>query len=401
MAYTDGGEWVGVSRIGPDASADPLERLVAAVESIDRRLGALEDRHRADVEADAGLRDRIERVADQVSDLAKGVDALGERVDRSSDAVQAGTDALSELSANASSTRDALRTLRQATATESSANRDGFVEVRDQVAEIDRRIVSRAQMDDVRQRIEQAERSLAHQANVIGEAIRSRVDDQRVLSRELAAQISALNAAVSTSEPSSELVRRDVQSTVEVLAERVAHAMGELRSDFREAQSRQARALASSDTTRVDASQLSSTLRSVQDSTDERLRRIDGQLSELRNSLDLLRWGGGRRDHRDGDDAGRASRSDVDAASVIDPADHGTGDSWTGDPGDVGHHDVDAGDGDDRDLDRRDLEGRDLEGRDLDAPVDDHDHDHDDDDDDDDKQQQTTNNNKPQTTTTS
>ena len=145
--------------------------------------------------------------------------------------------------------------------------------------------------------LREAELRLGRRIDVTGEAIRTRIDDQRVLADSLAANVSQLNAALTKASEEPQQLRRDLDRILEQLAERMGAAMRDLRSSSR-ASTRShspcgARSRPDSTASRAASSPTpagsSPRSTSAQEDADSRLRRIDTQVTELRRAVELVR----------------------------------------------------------------------------------------------------------------
>lgn len=291
-------------------SLRPRPAWEGRLDYIDGRLDALASQMAGLIEAMAAERDaRLAQPAQpdtshdlailsaRISDTALDSAVNREVLSRLDAAIGTLAESVGRLDSSIEAVRSMVEGLRSTILSRDSVDSavDAIAGLGDQVRGIDRRMVSRADIDEVRQRVEQAEVALAHQANIIGEALRSRVDDQRILSGELGAQLANLSASIADSVDLPDKVRREVRKEISDLAERLGVAMREMRAqltDGSEATSLPALTTGLdriSGRIRSDTQRLSDSVSSAQKANDERMRRLDAQVTELRHRLDLLR----------------------------------------------------------------------------------------------------------------
>lgn len=280
-----------------DAIDARLDALSAQLAHIVDTVGTLRDAPAAAAPVDVShdLATLSDRIADTSLDSAVNREVL-QRLDG---VVTAMGESVNRLGSGLDAVRGMVEGLRATVLSRdtSSESIDAAVsDLSDRISALDRRMVSRADIDEVRQRVEQAEVALAHQANIIGEALRRRVDDQRVLSSELGAQLANLTASISDSVDLPDKVRREIHKEVEELAERLGVALRDLRvqlsSGFGPAELGPA---VTSGLDRIsgrlhaDTKKLTDAVSEAQATSEERLRRLDTQVTELRQRLELLR----------------------------------------------------------------------------------------------------------------
>lgn len=272
-----------------DGLASQLEQVIDAVAS--EREGRLTQPPQPDVSPALAI------LSDQVSDTALDTAVNREVLQRLDGLVGGLIDSMSRLESSLEAVRGLVDGLRSTILNRDSADVavGAIAGLADQVRSIDRRLVSRADIADVRQRVEQAEVALAHQSNIIGEALRRRVDDQRILSGELGAQLANLSASVSDSVDLPDKVRREIRKEVSELAEHLGVAMRDMRMQLAEGSDSTSMPALTTGLERIsgriqaDTQRLSKTVSSAQSANDERMRRLDAQVTELRQRLELLR----------------------------------------------------------------------------------------------------------------
>lgn len=233
------------ARIAELAEAMPtidLAPVIAALDGIDRRLD------------DTSGRDRVAATIDQVAD-----DLAGARSDMARSDM-ARSESLDQLSGRLDALQSAVDALR---ADES---------------------------------LREAELRLARRVDTNSEALRSRIDDQRVLADSLAANVSQLNAALTVASEEPQQLRRDLDRILEQLAERMGGAMRELRNELKGADEPLAlRSSVEAGLDRItgrfqsDTGRILHAVASAQEDADGRLRRIDNQVTELRRAVDRVR----------------------------------------------------------------------------------------------------------------
>lgn len=275
-----------------DAIDDRLDGLVRQLSQVIGQVGELQDQ----AEPQADLSHDLKMLSDRVADTSLDSAVNREVLQRLEGMVGTLGDSVHGLDSAVEAVRGMVEGLR-ATLLSRDTSSEAITSAVDRVAEqlraVDRRMVSRADIDEVRQRIEQAEVALAHQANIIGEALRSRVDDQRVLSNELGAQLANLTASVSDSVDLPDKVRREIHKEVEELAEHLGVAMRDLRTEMSVIGPRELPTVTGLDRLsgriHADNERLTQAVTSAQATSEERLRRLDAQVSDLRQRLELLR----------------------------------------------------------------------------------------------------------------
>lgn len=283
-----------------------LDALGAAVEKLDARVTELAanavrgERSDADDTADDVLH-HLDLVSNRIADQALDGAVNREVLQRIEGTVASFSDTVSRLAGSLESVRsmvESLHTTSVANEVATSGLSGAVDELGDRLSMTQKRMISRSHLDEVRHRVEQAEVALARQANLIGDALRSRIDDQRVLSNELGAQISNLNASLSRSSDVPDKVRRELNKAVESLAERMGIAMREVRKELTAASTGNAPTPAVnagldriSGRLQADANRIAQVVANVQADNEDRMRRLNLQVSELHRSLELLRWG--------------------------------------------------------------------------------------------------------------
>lgn len=290
-----------------DAIDERLDSLASQVSRVLEAMASDQEERRAtppprDLSRDLGV--VADRVADVALDCAVNREVL-QRLDGAIDAdvvaridaavAQIG-DSIAVLVASVDTVRGMVEDLRSLVVA-NGGSEAAVAAVRglvDQIDSLDRRMVSRSDIDELRQRVEQAEVSLADQANMIGTALRRRIDDQRTATGEVGAQLSNLMATSGDSIDLPDKVRREVRKEIEELAEHLGVALSDLRLQLTDGATTSLPALTTgldriSGRIEADTQRLSAVVASANDRNDERLRRLDAQVTELRQRLELLR----------------------------------------------------------------------------------------------------------------
>ena len=137
---------------------------------------------------------------------------------------------------------------------------------------------------------------LSHRVDANSESLRAKIDDQRALADSLAANVSQLNAALTLASEQPQQLRRDLDRTLEQLAERLGGAMRDLRKELESGDEPLAlRSSVEAGLDRItgrfqtDTSRILEAVAAAQDDADGRLRRIDNQMTELRRAVDRAR----------------------------------------------------------------------------------------------------------------
>lgn len=137
---------------------------------------------------------------------------------------------------------------------------------------------------------------LSRRVDANSESLRAKIDDQRALADGLAANVSQLNAALTLASEQPQQLRRDLDRTLEQLAERLGGAMRDLRKELDAADEPLAlRSSVEAGLDRItgrfqtDTSRILEAVAAAQEDADGRLRRIDNQMTELRRAVDRAR----------------------------------------------------------------------------------------------------------------
>ena len=137
---------------------------------------------------------------------------------------------------------------------------------------------------------------LSRRVDANSESLRAKIDDQRALADGLAANVSQLNAALTLASEQPQQLRRDLDRTLEQLAERLGGAMRDLRKELDSADEPLAlRSSVEAGLDRItgrfqtDTGRILEAVAAAQEDADGRLRRIDNQMTELRRAVDRAR----------------------------------------------------------------------------------------------------------------
>ena len=236
-----------------------LQPLLAAVDQIRADLDVV----RSDV---VGVRDEVGGVRDEVGGGRARAEEIAATLRSLADAVE--------------STQDQM------------ARADSIAQIASRLDALDGAVHALRSSEDLRE----AELRLGRRVDASGEALRARIDDQRVLADSLAANVSQLNAALTKASEEPQQLRRDLDRILEQLAERMGAAMRDLRDELGSS-AEEPLALRSSVEAgldrisgrfQTDAGRILDAVATAQEDADGRLRRIDAQVTELRRTIDRV-----------------------------------------------------------------------------------------------------------------
>lgn len=239
------------------------------------------------------LRSAIERLPDQLTpptiDLRPALEALAEIDSRLPDQarIDSGQSRLSERINGLAA--DVQTAIERVEAVQNSAS-DGLLT---RLTAIERAIDSVGETDS----ISDAETRLTQRVEANFATLRTKLDDQFLMTDSVGANMSQLNATLVKASEEPHQLRRDLDRTLDQLAEHLGAAMREMRTELHRAaddpialrSSVEAGLDRISGRFQSDAGRILEAVTLAQEDADGRLRRIDTQVSELRRSVEQVR----------------------------------------------------------------------------------------------------------------